>query len=113
MTADTSAGRSGVATCPHCGGKLKIRSSRVATELSRDLLLVCASETGCSAKFAAQIEILHQTAPSARPREGLKLRQAPPRRRTANDDHLPRQGTRGPEVPLPANENDVTDAATG
>lgn len=100
-------------SCPHCGNNLKIRSSREDSSLSRELVLVCAGEDGCAAKFGGQLEITHQTAPSARPREGLELRQAPLRRRTANDNHLPPADTSGPEVPpLPANEN-TPDVATG
>ncbi len=102
---NSAIGRSGTAGCPHCGGKLKIRSSRAETLLSRELLLVCAGEDGCAAKFGGVLEITHQISASARPNEALQIRQAPPRRRAANDDHSPARDVSGPEVPPAANEN--------
>lgn len=102
------------ADCPHCGDKLKIRSSRPTSPTSRQLNLAC-QNVDCGATFGAVLDITHEISPSREPNPSIVLRKAPPRapRAQAVNDTVPSRTSApgGPEVP-PANDDDAL-TATG
>lgn len=103
-------------SCPHCGGATRIRDSRGVTPTYRTLRLQCLN-IHCGATYGVESTITHIISPSAAPNPAVVLRQAPPRRRAANDAPpiAANDGTlsRGSEVPRPANDDDTRGAANG
>ena len=98
--------------CPHCASHLATRTSRSVTPTFKQKVLQC-SNAECGASFGYAAEITHQISPSACPNPDVQIRTSSPRakRAPANDDSPAR--TSGPEVPLPANDEDAAGIATG
>jgi len=83
--------------CPHCGSRMRTRTSREVTKCFRDMQVQC-DNMECGATFGASLELTHMISPSAHPNPNVMLRSAPPRRIAANiaaNDQL----ESGPEVP--------------
>lgn len=98
---------SATTACPHCKNDARVRSSRALTPTYRQLYLQCGNVT-CGHTFAAELTITHTISPSACPDPTIELRQAPPRRRAANDNVVANAAVSGPEVPpiRAANDDD-------
>lgn len=69
--------------CPHCDGTAKIRTSQQVTRLVRNLHAQC-QDVECGHTFGVQLQVTHTISPSARPRDGVDLRIAPPRAANQN-----------------------------
>ncbi len=102
--------RSNIA-CPHCRAATRTRTSRSVTGTYRQLTLICLNPE-CGATYGADLAITHMISPSARPDPSVQLRESAPRGRSADNDRQPRTVT-GPEVPRPANDDDVMGVAMG
>lgn len=98
-------------SCPDCGGRIAIRSSRSLTPTYRQARADCQNEA-CGARFGIGVEITHAIIRGEHPNPNIHLPVSPPRNRApgvpvpANDDG-------GSEVPLPANDDMPVDTAHG
>ncbi len=108
MSSETKpTGKYGLA-CPHCQGRLRIRSNRAVAPTFRQLHMQCI-DVECGASFGAEISITHGIGPSLNPNPEVHLRMAPPRRRNDNDNHEGAdKAASGPAVPphVAANDDD-------
>jgi len=59
--------------CPHCGGWLKIRTSKQMTPIYRVLYLYCTDTEGCGGRFKGELEMTHTVAPSKAPNSDINL----------------------------------------
>jgi hypothetical protein len=109
--------------CPHCRAPAQVRTSVAITNGVRELYLIC-QDPDCGHVFAAtaeiRITITHTIAPSLKPNPAVELRVVVPRMRhvprpVPANDTLPAslQPPCGPEVPRPANDDDVLGEAVG
>lgn len=97
-------------SCPDCGDRLTIRSSRQEGANSRQLFFQCVNVEGCGSAFGGQVEITHRTVLGVAPNPA-RMRTAAPRRVAANDTDPAR--TSGPEVPPAHNDDQAADLTAG
>lgn len=62
--------------CPHCGGPLRIRSSKGEHQLLRTNYIECVLEA-CHWSALGRTEITHELSPSGMPNPNIKLPPAP------------------------------------
>ncbi|MGP9500244.1 ogr/Delta-like zinc finger family protein [Halomonas sp. AOP43-D1-4] len=63
--------------CPHCGGHMKVRTSKSDMSLLRELYLHCTNEFDCGFRAKAHLEFVHNLAPSRCPNPKVKLLTSP------------------------------------
>jgi hypothetical protein len=90
-------------SCPHCSSQCGLRTSRVQSDISRELYYACRN-VECGHTFKAQLAIICTLSPSSDPRPGINLPIAAVRLRR-------RPGAANDDKPVPANDENSPLAA--